>query len=230
VSTDQRLEARLVRALERADDIEPSPDLWSRVVHSIEEDRAHRRRVVGTSVGAVLVTLALVLAGVVGLTDGPSGTVVRWQVMEALETIALVCLIVALGPAIRRFGRGYAGDLFTSNRSTADGMLRLLDLAYYLVFAGYVVATIEPLSPAEVSQLTLAAELGTAAERIGLLLVAMGVLHALALVAMPVMALIVNATRTGSAVPRWIWIGLAVVSWQVFGLVSLFGGLVLGAR
>jgi len=45
-----------------------------------------------------------------------------------------------------------------------------------------------------------------------------------------VMALIVNATRTGRGVPRWIWIGLAVVSWQVFGLVALFGGLVLGGR
>jgi hypothetical protein len=230
VSSEQQLEARLVRALGHADHVEPSPDLWSRVVHSIEEDRQHRRRVAHTSVGAGVIAAALVLAGALALTDGPSGTVVRWQVMEILETIALVGLIVALGPGIRRFGRGYAGDLFTANRSTSASLLRLLDLAFSLVFAGFVVATIEPLSPLEVSRLTLAAQLGDAAERIGLLLVAMGVLHAITLVAIPLLALIVNSTRTARAVPRWIWIGIAVASWQLVGLLFLFATIVFRTR
>jgi hypothetical protein len=218
-------EQRLMRALGHVDDLEPSPDLWSRVVHSIEEDRRHRRRVVRTALGVAVVAVALILVGALALTDGPSGTVVRWQVMEALEAIALAVLIVALGPGIRRFGRGYASDLFASNRPMAAAMLRLLDLAFYLVFAGYVIATIEALSTVEASRLTLARELGDAAERLGLLLVAMGVLHAVTLVAMPLMALIVNSTRTGRAVPRWIWIGIAVAAWQLVGLLFLFASI-----
>jgi hypothetical protein len=225
MSTEQHLESRLARALGRVDDVEPSPDLWWRVVHSIEEDQQHRRRVVRTAIGTSVVVAALVLVGALALTTGPSGSIVRWQVMETLETVALVCLIVALGPGIRRFGRGYAGDLFTSDRSTADALLRLLDLAYYLVFAGYAVATIEPLSSRQVAQLTLAAQLGDAAERIGLLLVAMGLLHAITLVAMPVMALVLNSTRTGRHMPRWIWIVLAIAAWQLVGLLFLFGGI-----
>jgi hypothetical protein len=223
------VEERLVHALGRTDEVEPSPDLWTRVVHSIDEDRLHRRRVQRTILGTAMVAVALVGAGALALVDGRFGTVVRWQVMEVLETIALAFLIVALGPGIRRFGRGYAGDLFTSNRSTADGMLRLLDVAYYLVFAGYVVATTELLSPMEVARLTLGDQLDDAGWRIGLLLMAMGVLHAVTLAAMPVLALIVNSTRAGRAVPRWIWVLLVIAAWELSALPFLFAGLTFGS-
>ena len=39
------VEQRLIDALRSTERVDPSPDLWSRVVHSIDEDRAHRRRV-----------------------------------------------------------------------------------------------------------------------------------------------------------------------------------------
>lgn len=141
------VEQRLADAFAHADRLEPSPDLWSRVVHSIEEDRLHRKRLPRTAI-----TAGAVLAAPV---------------------------VVALGPAVRRFGRGYASDLFTTSRSTARAMLRLLDLAYFLIFGGYILLT-------------------------------------------------VNSTRTGSRVPRWIWILLIVggiVAWQLAGIpVAVVGG------
>ena len=222
------VEQRLEDASAHADRLEPSPDLWSRVVHSIEEDRVHRRRLLHTAIAAVAALAALVVVAILALIDGPSGTYVRWQVMEVLETIALVVLIIALGPAIGRFGRGYASDLFTTSRSTGRAMLRLLDLAYFLIFGGYILLTVELLAPHDESLLVSSDQLSDASIRIAGLLVTMGMLHAITLVALPLLALIVNSTRTGSRVPRWIWLLLIVggfVAWQLAGIpIILIGG------
>ena len=137
------VEDRLVQAFGHADRMEPSPDLWTRVVHSIEEDQLHRRRIVGTALGGVALTVALVVTGALTTIDGFAGRHVRWQVMEVLEVIALVAMIVALGPGIRRFGRGYASDLFTSSRPIGAAVLRLLDVAYFLIFGGYVLLSLD---------------------------------------------------------------------------------------
>ena len=53
------MEQRLQRAFEVADRVEPSADLWSRVLYSIEEDREHRRRIV-----RAVVAVASVVCGV----------------------------------------------------------------------------------------------------------------------------------------------------------------------
>ncbi len=223
------VEQRLTRALDRAGGVEPSPDLWSRVVHSIEEDRRHRRNVLATTLIGAAIVASLIAVGWLTLIDGPSGRVVRWQVMEVLETIALVCSIVVIGPAIRRFGRGYAGDLLTSNGGMAARLLALLDLAYSLVFAGYVVITAE-LSPTPIERFrtTWATQAGAACERLGGLALTMGVLHAVTLVTLPLVALVVNATRTGRPLPRWVWLIIAIGATQVLGLL-LIAPLILGA-
>jgi hypothetical protein len=222
------IEDRLASAFARTDQAEPSTDLWSRVVHSIDEDRLHRTRLVRTAAVSTVVLAALVGVGVAALTDGPSGTHVRWQVMEVLEALALVVLILALAPAIRRFGRGYASDLFTTSRGTATAMLRLLDLAYYLVFGGYVLLTVDLKTPLDASRLNWAEQLQEASAQVAGLLLTMGMLHAITLVALPLLALIVNSTRTGARLPRWIWVVLiigAVASWQLAGIpMVLLGG------
>jgi hypothetical protein len=92
-----------------------------------------------------------------------------------------------------------------------------------------VVATTELLSPMEVARLTLGDQLDDAGWRIGLLLMAMGVLHAVTLAAMPVLALIVNSTRAGRAVPRWIWVLLVIAAWELSSLPFLFAGLTFGS-
>jgi hypothetical protein len=71
------VEQRLVDALRTADQVEPSSDLWSRVVHSIEEDQAHRRRVWTSAAITIATVTILVGVGWLGLTDGPDGRYVR---------------------------------------------------------------------------------------------------------------------------------------------------------
>ena len=132
------VEQRLIDALRSADQVEPSPDLWSRVVHSIEEDRAHRRRVVTSAAAATAVIATLLVVALLALTDGPYGRYVRLPVLQVIQFVVLVMLVVVLGPAIRRFGRGYATDLWRATPETAAAIVRLLDVAYVLVFAGYV--------------------------------------------------------------------------------------------
>ncbi|MGB5755301.1 MAG: hypothetical protein WBM50_00170, partial [Acidimicrobiales bacterium] len=99
------IEQRLAVALRKTATVEPSPDLWSRVVHSIEEDRNHRRRVLETGAAIGGITLLLLAVGAAFMVEGAVGPYVRRPVMEVLEAVALGAMAVALGPAIRRFGR-----------------------------------------------------------------------------------------------------------------------------
>ena len=236
------IEDRLVAALRTADDVEPSPDLWSRVVHSIEEDRAHRRRV-WTATAITFATLAaLTIVGVLGLTDGPTGRFVRPAVMEVIETIALVVLVAVLGPAIQRFGRGYATDLWPATPATATALVRLLDVAYVLVFAGFILTTAEfdfggpgaaelrsECFLADVDCHTVGAQVQAAAQRIGGLILVMGVLHAVTITVLPVVALVSNSTRLGRPLPKWLVVVLALAGVGVgFLLVNALIGALVG--
>jgi len=139
------VEQRLMQAFDAADRVEPSADLWSRVVHSIEEDREHRRRVVRTATTAVAALAALVAAGALAIQINPdtSERFVHRPTMELLETIGLLALLLTLGPAIRRFGRGYANDLWPTGSVTPVALLRLMDVALYLVGIGYILLSAE---------------------------------------------------------------------------------------
>ena len=233
------VEQRLVDALRTTDRVEPSSDLLNRVVHSIEEDRAHRRRVLKSTAITLATVVALVVIGAVGLTDGPVGRYVRLPVMELIETIALVVLVVVLGPAIQRFGRGYATDLWPVTPSTATALVRLLDVAYVLVFAGFILTTAEldlgappdvrsACLSAGVDCPTLASQVQSAAQRVGGLLLVMGLLHAVTIMVLPVVALVSNSTRVGRALPKWLVVILAIAGVGVGFLVvnALIGALV----
>ena len=237
------IEDRLVEALRSADRIEPSPDLWSRVVHSIEEDRAHRRRVVMSMIGTVGVLAIVVLVGAFSTVDGVFGTIVRPGVLEVLETVLLVVLVLVLGPAIRRFGRGYADDLWSATPTTSAALVRLLDVAYLLVFFGLILMTAKfdttvhdgPLACLRdaVDCPTLQSQLRSAAERVGALLLTMGLLHAVTLVVLPVIALVSNSTRRGRPLPRALvvvlvvggaWIGIQLLLSIPILLIGASGG------
>ncbi|MGI9645587.1 MAG: hypothetical protein ACR2O6_09795 [Ilumatobacteraceae bacterium] len=233
------VEQRLVEALRTADQVEPSADLWSRVVHSIEEDQAHRRRVwASTAIAAATIT-ALVVIGALALTDGPTGRFVRPAVMELIETVALVVLVAVLGPAIQRFGRGYATDLWPATPETANALVRLLDVAYVLVFAGFILMTAELGFGAtgelrsdcffvDVDCHTVASQVQSAAQRIGGLVLVMGLLHAVTITVLPVVALVSNSTRLGRPLPRWLVV-LLVIAGAGIGFVlanALIGALV----
>jgi hypothetical protein len=213
------VEQRLVNALRANDRVEPSADLWSRVVHSIEEDRAHRRRVITSFVISIAVAAGLVLLGLVNVIDTPSGRQVRIPAMELIETVALIALVAVLGPAIRRFGRGYAYDLWRTTPDMPTALLRLLDVAYLLVFGGYILLTTyfdfgrSPIGVAE--------QVEDLCWRVGGLVLTMGLLHAATIMVLPVVALVSNSTRVGRALPRWLVITLVVVA-SVVGLFSLW--------
>lgn len=199
------IEQRLSDAFRHADRVDPAPDLWSRVVHSIDEDRAHRRRVVGAAAASMLTLAMVVFAGLLGVRDVPGGRAIDAELLAALELVTLTTLTIVLGPAIRRFGRNYAEDLWPSRAHIATGLLRLLDIAYGLVFAGYILLTTrvggEQLLHEQVSE---------AAIRVGGLLLVMGVLHALTLMVLPIVALVDNSTWRGRSLPRWLVITGAV--------------------
>lgn len=225
------VEQRLAAALSRVDEVEPTPDLWSRVVHSIEEDRRHRRNVLLAGGAIVAAVVSLVGAGAVALVDRDLGRSVHHPTMVVLETVALVALTLAIGPAIRRFGRGYVQDLWPPGAVMPTALLRLLDIAYHLVFAGYILVTTRfEFSPAAGAGL-LANQIGDAVGRIGGLLLLMGLLHAATMMAIPMVALVDNATRAGRALPRWIVVVLAVVGAGIglFVVPNLIGVLIAGA-
>ncbi len=228
-------ERRLIDTFDAARRYEPSPDLWHRVVHSIEEDRRHRRRVwtVGLGIAAALVT-AVVIAAVNLESRGPTlGGRYRfdWRTMEALEFGGLLVLVASLGPAIRRFGRGYVGDVFRGSPDTGARLLGLLDVAYYLVFSGYVLVTLRLAAPVSYRLFDAADQVEEAAARIGGLLLAMGLLHAATLVAIPLVGLVFNTTKAGRKLPRWVVIGLAIGGAAAgFVAVNAGIGLVAGLR
>jgi len=233
------VEQRLVDALRSGDQVAASPDLWTRVVHSIEEDQAHRRRAI-TSAAAVLGTLvALGFIGVLGLSDGPLGRFVRLPVMELIETVALVAVVAALGPAIRRFGRGYATDLWPVTPATARALLRLLDVAYVLIFGGFILMTVDfdfesssrPAFECVLSAVechTVQGQIEDASIRLGGLVLVMGLLHAVTIIVLPIVALISNSTRVGRALPRWLVVLLLIASVPIAlqALMALVGLLV----
>ena len=206
------VEQRLIEVFQTSAHVEPTPDLFSRVLHSIEEDRRHRRRVLETTAAAVVVFAALVSVGVMSMQDGPGrrqGFVHR-PTMEILEWVALLALLVVLGPAIRRFGRGYVADLWPRDSAVPGPLLRLMDVAFYLVGVGYVMVPAQFEFGPELIADRWPDQLSGAAFRIGGMLLVFGILHATTLVLLPVVALVGNATRRGAPVPRWVML-LAVL-------------------
>jgi hypothetical protein len=219
------VEQRLVNALRAGDRVEPSPDLWSRVVHSIEEDQAHRRRVITSFAVTIAVVAGLVVVGLLNVVDTPSGRQVRIPAMELIETIALIALVAVLGPAIRRFGRGYAHDLWRTTPDMPTALLRLLDVAYLLVFGGYILLT--TYFDFGRSTTAVAEQVEDLFRRVGGLVLTMGLLHAATIMTLPLIALVSNSTRVGRKLPRWV-VALLVLMAIGVGFVAfwtLVGGI-----
>lgn len=204
-------EQRLAEALAAAKDYRVSPDLWTRVLYSIEEQRDHRRRLMAAAT-AVIVVVAVSVAVVAATVEQLGGRArVDWRVLEAVEFFVLVALVASLGPAIRRFGRGFVADLFVTSPKTGTRLLGLLDVAYFLIFSGYILVTARFAVPIAYLVVDIGDQVEDALFRIGGLLLVMGVMHGLTLVALPVVALVFNSTRAGRKLPRWLAVVLVVV-------------------
>lgn len=186
------IEQRLSEALHSADDFQPSPDLFARVERSIEEDRAHRRRVL-LNIGLGLLALAVTgLYLTLVISPGRNGRVLipNWA-LEILETVVMVGLTLILGPSIRRFGRNYIEDIFRAGVGTGHQVLKLLDVAYYLVFSGVVLLGVN-FTNLDL-EVTIQRGLELSVFRLAVFLLTMGLIHALTLTVLPAVGLVYSS-------------------------------------
>lgn len=187
------VEQRLAETLRSNDQYAPSADLFAKVTRSISEDIAHRRRI-RRLVGAIIAGIAAVAVYVVAFLEvGDGRAEMPWWALEVLAGIVMVVLVGSMGPLIRRFGSTYVGDVFRSHPATGGHFLRLLDIAYYLVFSAYILMT-STFSP-PTGWARLAEQLEFEMARIGGLLLLMGVLHVATVGALTVVGLVFAANQ-----------------------------------
>lgn len=189
-------EEELRQALARLNTYVASPDLFTRVVGTVEEDARHRARVRRTVTGSLagVVTLGGWFA-VTGSMDGGRVVLPGWS-LETAVTAILVMLVLSLAPALRRFGEAYlAGALGTDSTGR---FAALLDVAYYLVCTGYILLTASWL-PDVVATPVGPEQLLRASWRIGGLLGVLGGLHAVTILALPLVGLLLRSVRWRSA-------------------------------
>ena len=118
----------------------------------------------------------------------------EWWVIELITNIVLIALAIALGPFIKRFGRAYAADVFRANPRTGKSYLVLTDVAYYLIFTSFVLFTVTFVPPF-VWRTSTGAQLEHEVARVGGILLMIGVLHALNVVALPVIGRLLASNR-----------------------------------
>jgi hypothetical protein len=198
------LEDRISRALTSSRST-PSPDLFERVLDSIDSDRRRRRT---TLVVAASVVAVLAAATVVVLTmtpRSPKGVPeMPWWILEVGTTLVLVAIAVWLGPFIKRFGRAYAADVFHDNPLTGKSYLVLTDIVYYLIFAAFILMTANfaPVWGNQFTGLVTAEQVQQSVLRIGAILLIIGLLHGVNIVLMPVLGRLFSLNRKLSAEQR----------------------------
>ncbi|MDJ0923272.1 MAG: hypothetical protein QNJ77_01815 [Acidimicrobiia bacterium] len=189
------LDQQLADTLHVADDYAPSPDLFAKVQRSIEEDNAYRGRL-RTAVRWLVAAVAAVSAFLFATVRLENGQVdMSFASLELLVTAVMIAIVGVMGPAIRRFGQTYERNAFAGNPETGAQVLRLLDIAYYLIFGAYVVMTLMFEPPRDLSLLDrqFTDMLRFEAERLGGLFLLMGLLHVMLLLALPVAGLVHSA-------------------------------------
>ncbi len=211
---------------------------------SIEEDRAHRRRVrqVVLGLSAAIAAIAGYLISTVSIEDGRVD--MPFRNLELLVTAIMIGFVAVMGPAIRRFGQTYERAVFAGSPNTGTQVLRLLDIAYYLTFGAYILLTLmfEPPRHLLFHERQFGDQLLFEAERLGGLLLLTGALHAVLLLALPVIGLVHSAnlrrariaagatSRDAGAVKidRAVGVGVWIVAlWILFQMVIGVLGLLI---
>lgn len=182
------LESRLIEALHRRDDYQPSEDLFARVRRSIEEDQRHRRRI--RIVAAAVVGGIGILGGFLAAlaSRDPSGVLVlpKWSIQVVVFVLLTSCLLV-FGPVIRRLGQPYLADVFHLNPEAGDRFSRLLDIAYYLFFGGGLLSSLDL---TEAGSLVPASEGLRSGGQVAVFLAVLGLAHVGNLLLLPVVGLL----------------------------------------
>jgi uncharacterized membrane protein len=189
------IEQRLIEAFTDARrTVEPNRDLFARVNRSIADAAARRRwriRLALALTAFVLLLGALALA----MSDVNNGRITMdWWTIELLTNIVLVAIAIGLGPFIKRFGRAYAADVFRANPRTGKSYLVLTDVAYYLIFTSFILFTVTFVAPEE-WEVSTGEQLKHEVARLGGILLIMGILHALNVVALPVIGRLLSLNK-----------------------------------
>lgn len=190
-------------ALRPVGDAPPPPprDLFARVLDSVHDDQARRRRLRRT-VAAWVLAVGVATTLVLVLTPRSNGELrMPWWILELATNLALLAIAVWLGPFIKRFGRAYAADVFHDNPLTGKSYIVLTDIVYYLIFAAYILFTVQlngatdgitGLGPSET---VTAEQVQLCLVRIGGILLIIGILHGLNIVLMPVLGRLFSLNR-----------------------------------
>lgn len=193
------LERRIREALHATDDYQPSVDLFARLHRSIEEDRAHRRRLLVTAITSAFGLLVLGLFVAATSQRNPTGvwTVPKWS-LQAVNEVVLITILITLGPALRRLGGPLLDDVFHLRPDTGVLFSKLLDIAYYLFFGGFIVNNFDPTDLHQ--PIAIPSEelwLGTAG--IAAFLLFLGVTHVANLAVLPVVGLLYTSLARRAA-------------------------------
>ena len=177
----------------------PSRDLFARVLDSVADDRTRRRRARRT-VAQWVAGIAVVTALVLTLTPQSNGDLLMpWWILELATTLVLVAIALWLGPFIKRFGRAYAADVFHDNPQTGKSYIVLTDIVYYLIFTAYILFTLSFAPRGDwdnlFTGLVTPQQLESEVVRIGGILLAIGILHGLNIVLMPVLGRLFSLNR-----------------------------------
>jgi hypothetical protein len=193
------LEDRISHAL-ASSPTTPSPDLFERVLDSIDADRRRRRTGLLVAAGATAL-VALTTVAVLTLTPrSPNGALaMHWWILEVATTLVLVAIALWLGPFIKRFGRAYAADVFHDNPLTGKSYIVLTDIVYYLIFSAYILFGAHFAPQLEwgnvASGLVTPEQLTFCVERVAGILLIIGLLHGLNIVLMPVLGRLFSLNR-----------------------------------
>ena len=118
-----------------------------------------------------------------------------WWVLELLTNAILIGLALWLGPFIKRFGRGYAADVFRANPRTGQSFIVLVDIVYYLIFIAYILFTVRFETDSGWQTVVGADQLQYEVARLGGIILIIGVLHGLNLLIMPVLGRLFTLNR-----------------------------------
>jgi hypothetical protein len=186
------LEQRLTEALHEVDGFEPSPDLFARVARSLDEDQIHRRRIRTAWLASLASFAAVVVYLGLLVTRTSTGALVvpRW-VVELLEVVILVTLVLLLAPLISRFGRFYVADVFRLDPLTGERFMSLFEIAYYLVFFGFIIQ--DPDLTRLGGMVQLGPGLEETFETVAVMLLLLGLIHAATLFGLPLVGLVFSS-------------------------------------
>ena len=65
-----------------------------------------------------------------------------WQTLELLKIVVLTGMAVELHQFIRTFGKNYTANIFEATPEIERNFRVLADVAYYLIFAAYVLSSV----------------------------------------------------------------------------------------